>query len=547
MKQLKHLQIFEAFDSKVLSKTLGYIKDPNDKEKFFNQIKRLCNSISYPLSKMSDDYFEYLPFKSALYKASKTGDEPCEATSASEFPGYAVEGAKCENGKIKRKWGSRTREVVCPVCNGTGVKPKKSELKLLKFWFTAEGKYVTTTLVDGIIRGHVGSSSSFSTRLSDYTEGNRVRNSRDLEGGEIVKINIGGEEMVAYIYKQSGGIYALQNKKSGSAPSGNSWRQYARYSWNISNGEYNSIHILTPKNKSKKEKLEEEADPYDWNVGCNFSYGSISSNTSIDVRDAIKDAHFAIVFDFGKMKKSDYEKTELTKASREERKAGSKLDPTQSDEEIKRRNIERYVNQLSQRLDIATDIANCNRLVSRSLGHRAALYIVANTNIYSSLSSIIDQYIKFMTSDNDIDKKRYSEDISEKTNELFRIGMRRGDKALKSIKDIRKKLEDNNSDEKYFQILDLLQKLSDIIYDNIKNYQIDSIEDLEVVAQKISAIRNIIKSDRYRLSRFFSYFIENLTNGREERCYSYLIDSYYTDVDELLQSLPRVINVISKL
>ena len=93
----------------------------------------------------------------------------------------------------------------------------------------------------------------------------------------------------------------------------------------------------------------------------------------------------------------------------------------------------------------------------------------------------------------------------------------------------------------------MTQKLSDAIYDNIKNFQINDIEDLEVVAQKISSIRNILKSDRYELSRYFSYVVECIISGREDRAYSYITDNYYTDVDEVLQKLPRVIAVISKI
>ena len=172
MKNLKYIQIFEAFESKILSKTLGYIES-NDRSTFMDRLKRLCRSIDFPLSKMSDEYFEYLPFKSALARAAMTGDEPCEATSKSEFPDYAVAGEKCTNGKIKRTWGARTRDVVCPVCGGSGVKPKKSEVKLVKFWFTAEGKYVANTLVDGMIRTGRGSgrAAKFSTKISDYTIG----------------------------------------------------------------------------------------------------------------------------------------------------------------------------------------------------------------------------------------------------------------------------------------------------------------------------------------------------------------------------------------
>lgn len=546
MKNLKYIQIFEAFESKILSKTLGYIES-SDRSTFMDRLKRLCKSIDFPLSKMSDEYFEYLPFKSALARAAMTGDEPCEATSKSEFPQYAVAGEKCTNGKIKRTWGARTRDVVCPVCGGSGVKPKKSEVKLVKFWFTAEGKYVANTLVDGMIRTGRGGGrkARFSTKLSDYTVGKAVNELSSLSGGEMAVMTISGEDnVIAYIYKYGSRYYAIQDKHQGSSPSGSEWQRHGRYSWALGRGEYDNMRLLTPKVKTKEE---EEVDPYTWNTGLEFSYGGIRANTSADVQSAIKDAHFAIVFDFGKLRKSEFETTQDTKAGREERKLGSKLDPNQSDESIKKKNIERYVNLLSQKLDISSDIANCNRLVSRSLGHKSALYIVYSTNIYSYLGSIIDYYIKFMGADEDRYKKSYADEISEKTNDLFKNGMRRADIASDTIKNIKSRIKGKGGEESYLQILDLTQKLSDVIYDNLKNYQINDIEDLEVVAQKISSIRNILKSDRYGLSRYFGNFIEYVASGREDRAYSHLIDSYYTNVDEILEKLPRVITVISKI
>lgn len=560
MKNLKYIQIFEAFESKILSRTLAYIKEPNDKQKFFDQVKKLCGRIDYPLSKMSDDYFEYLPFKSAIARAAMTGDEPCEATSDSEFRGYEVAGEKCTNGKIKRMWGARTRDVVCPVCGGSGVKPKQSEIKLLKFWFTAEGKYVTTTLVDGMIRaGRTATGGKFSTRLSDYTVGRCIRNNianlSELRGGEMASMTIYGDVVIAYIFKDGNRYYAIQNSRSGSSPSasaswnpsmfGNNWKNYGRYSWALGGGEYSDLKILTP--KAVKSKDEEEADPYTWNVACNFSYGNISANTSADVKSLIKDAHFAIVFDFGKLKKSEFITLDTTKGEREESKKGSKLDPEQSDESIKRKNIERYVNLLSQRLDISADIANCNKLVTKSLGHKGALYIVYSTNIYSNLGTIIDNYIKFMKADTDRDKKMWAEEISDRTNSLFKSGMRKADEASEIIKSIKARLKSDNRDEKYFEMLDLTQKLSDAIYNNIKNFQINDIEDLEVVAQKISSIRNVLKSDRYGLNRYFSYFIEYVVSERLDRAYSHLTDNYYTDVDEILEKMPRIITIISKI
>ena len=544
MKNLKHIQIFEAFESKILSKTLGYI-NTSDKSSFMDRIKRLCKTIDFPLSKMSDEYFEYLPFKSALARAAMTGDEPCEATSNSEFPGFAVDGENCTNGKIKRQWGARTRDVVCPVCGGSGVKPKRSEVKLVKFWFTSEGKWVATTLVDGITRaGKNKPGSKFSANYSDYTVGRSISDVNQLGGGEMVSVVLGSDQVIAYIYKERNRCYAIQDVKSGSSPSESGWRKFGRYSWSLGYGEYSNLKLVTPKVKAEDK---EEVDPYTWNVGVDFSYSGIRPTPSTDVQSQIKDAHFGIVLDYGKLRKSEFETVQDTEASREIAKKGSKLDPDQSDEEIKKKNIERYVNLLSQKLDISDDIANCNRLITRSIGHKSALYIVYGSNIYSNLGSVIDYYIKFMSADDDRSKKNYAEEISDRTNDMFKFGMRKATQSDEIIKNIKSRLKSANRDEKYFQVLDMTQKLSDAIYDNIKNFQINDIEDLEVVAQKISSIRNVLKSDRYGLSRYFSYVVESIVSGREDRAYSYITDNYYTDVDEVLQKLPRVIAVISKI
>jgi len=550
MKNLKHIQLFEAFDSKVLSKTLGYIKDPNDREKLFTQIKRVCKIIDYPLSELSDDYFEYLPYKKALKVAAMTGDEPCEATSKSEFPQYAVEGAKCENGKIKRLWGARTRDVVCPVCNGTGVKPKRSELKLLKFWFTSEGKYVATTMVDGIIRGiqSTSSGSSISHKMSDYIIGDRVENLTNLNGGETVKVNIGGDDMIAYILKDGRRYYAIQNKANGSTPDGMSsrvWQKFGRYSWALGGGEYRNMFIAIP--KVKRKDVEEEADPLTWNVACNFSYSGIQPSSS-DVETLIKEAHFAIVFDFGKLRKSEFKTIDDTKGERKETKRGSKLDPSQSDEEIRKRNIERYVNTLSQRLDITKDIANCNRLIMRSLGgKKGALYVVYSTDIYSRFSNTISEYLRLMTETDDRNKKSYAESISDRSEELFKIGMKRSSSTAKTIKEIKDKLRSNNQDEVFFKVFDELDEISEAIYNNLNNYQVDSIEDFEVVSQKISSMRNILKSDRYGLSKFFSYVVDSISGERTSRAYDYLTDPYYINIDNVLLSLQRIKTLMSKI
>jgi hypothetical protein len=152
-----------------------------------------------------------------------------------------------------------------------------------------------------------------------------------------------------------------------------------------------------------------------------------------------------------------------------------------------------------------------------------------------------------MSATTDRDKKMYAEEITDRTTDMFKAGMKKATQCDETIKNIKSRLKSSNRDEKYFQILDMTQKLSDAIYDNIKNFQINDIEDLEVVTQKISSIRNVLKSDRYGLNRYFGNVIEYITSGREDRAYSHFTDNYYVNVDEVLEKLPRMITIISKI
>ena len=71
--------------------------------------------------------------------------------------------------------------------------------------------------------------------------------------------------------------------------------------------------------------------------------------------------------------------------------------------------------------------------------------------------------------------------------------------------------------------------------------------DFEVVAQKVSSMRNVLKSDRYGASRFFGYVVDNIASERPNRAYDYLIDDYYVDTDSLLVSLQRIKTLMTKL
>jgi len=547
MSKLQYIKLFEAFESVKLTKTLGYIKDKKDKSTFLDRLKRVCNSIDFPYSKLSDEFFEYLPFKKALDKNSISTDLPCVATSRSEFPDHAIEGEKCTEGKIKRMWGSRVRSVVCPTCNGTGVKPKNSEIKLIKFWFTSDGRYVANTAVDGVTRSQF-KEGTFSRNVGDYDVVKSIRNHDDLQSlstGDIILIEIGPhrEETISFVYKEGSRIYALQDHHDGSAPSDSNWRKIARNSWHLGRGEYRSLKVL--KLKKGKEETKFVVNPYEWNANLDFSWSGMYVRNN-DVKNLIKDAHFAIVMDFGKLKESGFMKKQDITNQRVETKSGSKLDPEQSDKEIKKRNIERYMNELSKRLDISSDISNCNKLISKSLGYRNALYTILPTSVVGELSNIIEYYLRIMSSD-DADKSYYVDRMKDKVHELFKWSQSRNVTISTSLESLRKKLVESDRKE-HVEFLDKFNELSASVYKKFVDYNIESIEDFEVICQKMISIKNILKSDRYGLNRFSSYILDYLNRGDDgERSFRYMIDPYYFNPEQSLESLERVSRVIEKI
>ena len=83
---MKYLKLFEAFESNILSKTLSYLSDDSKKD-FMNKISKFCTKIDFPKSKLTDDYFQYLPYNTALKMFISAEDkvEDCKAKSEEVF------------------------------------------------------------------------------------------------------------------------------------------------------------------------------------------------------------------------------------------------------------------------------------------------------------------------------------------------------------------------------------------------------------------------------------------------------------------------------
>jgi hypothetical protein len=527
MKNLKYIKLFEAFESVQLSKTLGFIKD---KENFINLLKTLANRIDFPYSKYSDDYFQYLPFKKAIELNHSIIDEPCEATSAGEFPEYAVEGEKCTDGHLKRRWGRGIRSIVCPVCKGTGIKPKTNyDIKWIKFWFDKDGNYVNTTITDGKVREQ-----SESVMYPKYDVLKRITRSdhwSTITTGTLVRITIDGKTVIGTFFREErdGNIYIIQNRADGSTPNytqRSEWQQYGKYSWNITSGEYIGVpEILKP-------NTEEKVNPYNWNALYDVSRGRITDVSDVEKR--ISNAHFAIILDFLELKKSSFKTRSEIKSSREESVKGALSFMT--NDEIKNKNIQRYIEELSKRIDIPKDLKDFQKVVVRYMGGNKIGYYILRGRNFSDFSSFIDKIYTFMTEE---DSEWYYESAVNDLKSKYKQNNRFNIEVDNDIRETYKTLSEERK-----VVLKKVEELNYTILNRINSMKIENLNDIEILWEKMSSIRNIWRnSPRFKYMRNNLYYgIENLSDGY--RLNRYISDINDEDIEKVLNDVNRFIEII---
>jgi hypothetical protein len=551
MRQLKYIKLFEAFDSIKLSKTLGFI-NKDSRKNFSDDVKKICDKSDFPLSKINDDVFEYLPFKRALEYTFDVEDVPCTATSTGTFYDKGIEGEKCENGKIKRSWGAgRVRIVTCDHCSGTGIEPRKSDLKVVKFWFNSNGEYVGKTGVDGVIRGgaNVGKKDQYSTDIEDYIVGKELTldEVKALTKGTPILVDYPAnllsyeyraknKPVVATFYKDNNSCWGIQDElQTYDTPNGR-WKEYGTHglrlttsqsNWNPGQQRYTKVTLLTPK------APREDFDPYSVNVPIEFDrYAGIVTKRYSELKPLLKNAEFALVLDLSKLKSMDIPKKSVTRSEREESKEGATalLKP----EDIKNANIKRYFDELLNKSKLKgdlDDLKNLNKLMLKLLGSQSILFFLVENTQTDGLREI-----------NKIGNKIYrlikaiegsGEGISEKVEDVNGDIKREISDANSYLKRIKINLEtsrvaiqEGSNSENDIILFENIMTLNNLLYKYVSNYKIETLFDYEILLQELYAIRHVLYSERYGLYRLRDFM------GRISSSYGSDAHRYFTRLDD---------------
>jgi hypothetical protein len=360
---MKHIKLFEAFESEKLSKTIRFIKDKFEFKEILNKIGR---KLDFPISEFEDSMFEYLPYYQALKKD-------------------VTEIKLDELGKPK--------------------------IQLIKFWFTKDGEFVCLTGNDG---NNNDNTQSFSRKIEDYDVVKDLTSDevKNLEKGQIVLFTPDGTgddiAVVGSIWRYERGIWVLQDRYDGDTPNNISWdsrREIARYSWSIaSRGTFLEIKLLKPIDKKISNR---ELDLYDW---------KLASENSLD-------ADFAIILDINKIEESMPKSLSGIRSEREDRKSGAFL----SNEKIKQINIERFLNKLADKFDFENSFENLSRVVTRSLGQKYALFFIVREHNLSIIGEVMTLLYYFIKNPSDSIKKEILDNLRElyssheKVSELTKI------------------------------------------------------------------------------------------------------------------------------
>ena len=584
MKNLKYIKLFEAFDARTLNVTLKHIKGKDDKKNFLGNLKTICDKFDIPESKLNDDLFTYLPFNKALkFNNVVSDDQPCDAV------GEFVHGERCDNGKVRRPWGRGFRVVDCGTCKGTGIKPKRSDLSLLKFWFNAEGEYIATTAVDGIYRASTNTAATtFSSNIEDYDVVKRIPKTQiknQLETGDIIALDLvdvhwngttynAETQIVAYVYKEERyaneiKVFAIQNRRGRyPRPWNNDWRTIGNESWTLTPSKCNNITLLKAKANAGGQ------DPYGYNTLFDMSNFRVRP---VQVTSTLKDANFAIILDFSKLDKlAVVKKTEVKSGRKESREGATALI---SNDDIKKANIKRYFDKIANNFKLTgelQDVSKFTNMATRVLGGRYCMYFLnssASSNETDSLSTIAGYIFKMIKKIKTAEKAdiRSVEDglvgtavedlksdsdfidivtvINDKYKSLLDNSIKKVDSTTRFLKQLKDKIKTDTNEEwveKDLRILSNIDNLSTEITKYISSIKVDTLEDVEFLIQEIYSIKSLLRSDRMSVSNLNSFF-DRMRPGSYYNEVRYLYPAltdrrtYYGNINNGMQSIITII------
>ena len=548
MKQLKYIKLFEAFDSIQIAKTLKFVKK-SDKSKFMDALESITQSIDAPLSALNDKNFQYLPYKKAIGIKASSDKVKCSA---------------CEGeGKINKAWGSTTRRTKCTTCDGGGAVDPKPKLKYFKFWFNSDGSFIGTTAIDGLY--HISKSDVKNFDKKDITEDMRTLTVREIK----TKYKIVNGETTMYVENvatrhsgtnrksclgkafidRDGDFYVVNsNVDTHSMPTGRKYRDYGNYAVDVMRSAQDGRNDADSSFKIYLTSETEEKEDMFWNVPVSF-YGDGWNTKDSMSKDFLKEAHFAIVFDFDSFAYggTNWNPVSITKGDRSDARKGATA--LMSNDDIKTANIDRYVKTLAN-VDLGEGLTRLVNKIPKIFGGDFALYYIYGEKNFTKFKNMLNDVYSFMGAEDDENRSFYNNRIRDRILETFSYCDELNQKIAKRLELAKEDISERTALVDIIKVINKLEEVSKRINQKLLKGKIETVEDMEIMLMKAEGIKAALKSDRFEIDYYIRNYMDYLP-GTGWRSDTAALDSIknlsVNDIPKNLRKLDQLISLIDRL
>jgi len=526
---MKYLKLYEAFESNILSKTLKYLSK-GSKNSFLIEVKQICDEMDFPYSKLSDEYFEYLPFNNALKKVD--GDN-----------------------------------------------------KIYKFWLNSDGDLINTTLTDGGILkpkytdgDSIGEAEDYVGVGKIYTRYGELDELEDRSKIIIIFKDRDYKPVLATLFEDDGDYYAIHDnsRQDGGTPDYHDfdeWSEYGEYSWSLRGTDFHKIQLAAHKDSVGDGVKEGEIDYYLYNKKYKPEHKKDGNPSS---RKFLDGSEFAILLNTSKI--SNFQPKSKIQSTRKEIKSGAQA--LRNTEDIKKSNLERRLMEIAKK---EFNINTFNELFNKILFDKYILFFNLDDTIKS-----INQIIKLWENPVDSAEDHMNSLIKwhntltngtiptkSEVNTFFgdtvnKLGGRDRDKGAKLTLQHYGKINQDEINSKVTNTIfntikrlynlrtDLLskeatkkpnckilsnklQELGQLIINKVKPSTFEDIDDIVIAQEKLNSISRILLSDRYDFKKSHDviiYWAKGLSGNDD-------VDRHV--LESLLDKLNQMIKLVSKL
>jgi hypothetical protein len=439
----------------------------------------------------------------------------------------------------------------------------KPKLKYFKFWFNSDGSFIGTTAIDGLY--HISKSDVKNFDKKDITEDIRTLSVQELKrkyklvNGETtmyvenVATRHSGTNRKSCLGKafidRDGDFYVVNSSvDTHSMPTGRKYRDYGNYAVDVMrsaqdgrNDADSSFRIYLTSETELKEDIF-------WNVPVSF-YGDGWNTKDSMSKDFLKEAHFAIVFDYDSFayNGTDWNPVSITKGDRSDARKGATA--LMSNDDIKSANIDRYVKTLAN-VDLGEGLTRLVNKIPKIFGGDFALYYIYGEKNFSKFKNMLNDVYSFMGAEDDETRSYYNNKIRDRVLDTFSGCDELNSKIAKRLELAKADIAERDALVDVIKVINKLEEVSKRINQKLLKGKIETVEDMEIMLMKAEGIRAALKSDRFEIDYYIKNYLDYLpyTGWRGD---SAALDSIKSlsinDIPKNLRKLDQLMSLIDRL